>query len=255
MAVTRLDIAQGLTALGVKPSDALLIHSSLSSFGEVDGGADAVIDGALDAVSHHGAVMVPALTGHEDLSPEHPPHIDLRTTPCWTGIIPETLRQRPEAVRSIHPTHSCAAIGRRAHELTARHEWSPTPCGVLSPYYRLAAANGKIVMLGCGLESCTTFHTIEELANVDYHLQPDIAHGTCIDMEGNRIETPCRLHSYEGPERNFPVMEPILIDRRLMQAGTIGMATVKVIDSMGLIEAALHYLRSDPYFLCMRPSA
>jgi hypothetical protein len=72
-------------------------------------------------------------------------------------------------------------------------------------------------------------------------------------MDGNCIDTPCRLHSYEGPERNFPVMEPILIDHRLMHVGTIGMCTVKVIDAMGLIESALHQLCSDPYFLCARP--
>jgi aminoglycoside 3-N-acetyltransferase len=159
------------------------------------------------------------------------------------------LRQRPEAVRSVHPTHSCAAIGRRAAELTRGHHLSPTPCGVTSPYFRLALAGGAIVMIGCDLSRCTTCHTIEELANVDYHLQPRVARGSCIDQSGARIETPCRLHRYDGPERDFPVLEPLLLDTGLMRKGTVGHAEIRMIDAMGLIETALDRLRFDPCFL------
>jgi len=120
----------------------------LRSFGPVDGGANAVIDGLLEALGPEGTLLVPTLTGHRGLSPENSPHIDLRTAPCWTGTIPETLRQRPGAVRSVHPTHSCAAIGQRAAALTRDHHISPTPCGITSPYFRNALAGGYIAMVG-----------------------------------------------------------------------------------------------------------
>jgi len=247
--ITRDEIAEGFRALGVRLGEVLLVHSSLKSFGQVDGGADAVIDGLLDALGPEGTLLVPTLTGHEELSPENPPHVDLRTAPCWVGIIPETLRQRPGAVRSTHPTHSCVAIGARAEELTRDHEVSPTPCGVTSPYYRVAEAGGRIAMAGCPLDTCTIFHTIEELANVGYHLQTEVAYGTCIDRHGNRVETPCLLHSYDGPERNFPVVEPLLLDKRLMRVGKVGESTVRLIDAMGLIETTLERIRFDPYYL------
>ncbi|HOD51832.1 MAG TPA: AAC(3) family N-acetyltransferase [Candidatus Hydrogenedentes bacterium] len=247
--VTRSDITAGFRELGIHLGDAILVHSSLSSFGHVEGGADAVIDGILDALGPEGTLLVPTLTGGPELSPENPPHIDLRTAPCWVGRIPETARQRSEAVRSVHPTHSCAAIGSRAAELTRGHYLSPTPCGVTSPYFRLAAAGGSIVMIGCGLSRCTTCHTVEELANVDYHLQRRVAYGWCIDQTGARIETPCLLHSYDGPERDFPVLEPGLLEKGLMRKGTIGNAEIRVIDAMGLIETALDRLRFDPYYL------
>lgn len=247
--IDRAGIAEGLRALGVRPGSVLLMHSSLRSFGQVIGGADAVIDGILDVIGPEGTLLAPTLTGHETLSPENPPHIDLRSTPGWTGRISETLRQRPGAVRSIHPTHSCAAFGGHAGELTHEHYVSATPCGTASPYFRVAEAGGYIIMAGCGLESCTTFHTVEELANVDYHLQPEIACGSCIDLEGRRIDTPCRLHSYQGPARDFPVMEPILLERGLMRIGTVGESEVRVIHAMGLIEATLDKLRFDPYYV------
>lgn len=247
--LTRSDIAQGFRELGLSPGGSLLLHSSLKSFGHVDGGPDAVIDGLLDALGEAGTLLAPTLTGSPELSPDNPPHIDLRITPCWTGAIPEALRQRPGAIRSTHPTHSCAAAGFRAEELTRGHHLSPTPCGVTSPYFRLAAAGGYIAMAGCALDACTTCHTIEELANVDYHLQPEVAYGSCIDRHGNHVETPCRLHSYNGPARDFPVLEPLLLERGLMRIGAVGHGTVRLISAMGLIETALDKMRFDPFFI------
>jgi aminoglycoside 3-N-acetyltransferase len=125
--VTRMMISDRLRSLGVKNGDILLVHSSLSRFGHVEGGADAVIDGILDAVGTEGTVLVPTLTGSDKLSPANPPIFDVLNTPSWTGIIPETFRKRPEAVRSLHPTHSVAAIGKKAREITANHEKCNTP--------------------------------------------------------------------------------------------------------------------------------
>ncbi|HEO71433.1 MAG TPA: AAC(3) family N-acetyltransferase [Candidatus Hydrogenedentes bacterium] len=250
--LTRAALAAGFRNLGLKDEGVVLLHSSLSSFGHVEGGADTVIDALLDVIGTEGALVVPTLTGGPELSPANPPHIDLRSTPCWTGRIPETLRQRPEAVRSIHPTHSCAAVGCRAAALADGHAISPTPCGAMSPYFRVAQAGGKIVMAGCGLESCTTCHTVEELAHVPYHLQSDVAYASCIDTQGRRIETPVRLHSYAGPKRDFPILEPLLTERGLIAIGMVGASTVRVIDAMGLIETALERVRFDPYYLTDR---
>jgi aminoglycoside 3-N-acetyltransferase len=252
--LTRKDIADGFCALGVPVGTALLVHSSLRSFGEVEGGAGTVIDGILDALGPEGTLLVPTLTGHEDLSPDNPPHVDLRTQACWTGRICETLRQRPDAVRSTHPTHSCAAVGARAEDLIRDHHHSPTPCGITSPYYRVALAGGHIAMVGCMLDTCTTFHTVEELANLDYVCQGEVAAATCIDRHGAQVETPLRLHSYAGPERDFPVMEPILLERGLMWIGQVGASTVRVMDAMGLIQATMERLRFDRYYITERRS-
>lgn len=245
----RQDIASGFRTLGIQRGDTLLMHSSLRSFGHVEGGANAVLDGILDVLGPEGTLVVPTLTGYEGLSVENPPHVDLRTAACWNGLIPETLRRYPQAIRSVHPTHSCAAVGGYAGDLTRGHALSPTPCGVTSPYFRVAQTGGWIVLAGCDLSVCTTFHTVEELANVDYHLQPGIAYGTCIDRQGERVETPCRLHQYGGPERDFPVMEPILQQNGLMRIGRVGASTVRLVHAMGLIENTLDQLRFDPYFI------
>ncbi len=246
--MTRTELHQAFQSF-IPDGAAVLMHSSLKRLGIIDGGPDAVIDALMDALGPEGTLLVPTLTGHEALSAHNPPHIDLRTEPCWTGIIPETLRRRDDAVRSIHPTHSCAAIGARAEALTRDHYISPTPCGITSPYFRVALDGGYIAMLGCTLDTCTTFHTIEEIANLPYVCQEDVARGTCIDRFGNTVETPCRLHRYDGPARNFPVMEPVLNAKRAMRIERVGNAEVRFINAMALLELTLDQLRYDPMFL------
>jgi hypothetical protein len=56
--VRKEDIKAGLTRLGLKKGDTVGVHSSLSSFGYVDGGADAVIDALLETVGPRGNVVM-----------------------------------------------------------------------------------------------------------------------------------------------------------------------------------------------------
>src|SRR5919201_6383296 len=103
--LSREAIVSDLRALRLEAGALVLVHSSLSSLGWVESGAQTVIDALLEAVSPDGTVLVPTLTGTIQDGPEHPPIFDPRATPCWTGIIPETFRRLPSTRRSSHPTH------------------------------------------------------------------------------------------------------------------------------------------------------
>ena len=103
--VSKSDIEKRLREIGIKEGDKLLVHSSLSSFGYVEGGADTVIDALIESVGFEGTVLVPTLTGSAELSPQNPPVFDVLISPCWTGKILESFRSRKNARRSYHPTH------------------------------------------------------------------------------------------------------------------------------------------------------
>ncbi|MDI6828185.1 MAG: AAC(3) family N-acetyltransferase, partial [Armatimonadota bacterium] len=226
----------------------VLTHSSLSSFGYVEGGADAVIDAIIEAVSPGGTVIFPTLTGNKNLSPENPPFFDIASTPCWTGLIPETARKRQGFIRSAHPTHSVCAFGDQAEYFTESHEFCPTPCGEGSPYDKLVEVGGYILLIGVGHECNTTMHYCEEMANVPYHLQEKEAYAMVKYPDGRTADVPVRLHKY-GTPRNFARLEPEFIARGIQTEGKIGNSTVKLIKANKMAEIVLAHLRKDPMFL------
>jgi len=243
--VTSKDLARGLHFLGIRSPDVILVHSSLSSFGYVEGGADGIIDGLLAAVAPGGTVMVPTLTGSSELGPAFPPYFDVRATPCWTGRIPETFRQRPQALRSLHPTHSVAAIGPRARELTAEHERSETPCGPETPYGRLVKLDGWVVLLGVGLQCVTLFHHVEEVTALDYHMQSEPVRATVVDYDASSKTVVVGLHQY-GSVRDFSSLERNLREQGILLSTEVGSATVRAIKAKPFVAFALELVRRDP---------
>ncbi|MCD6289200.1 MAG: AAC(3) family N-acetyltransferase [Anaerolineae bacterium] len=248
--LTASDIAKDLRALGLKPGDDVLVHSSLSSLGWVEGGAETVIDALLAAVSPGGTVLMPALTGSPDDGPENPPRVDVRSTPCaeWIGRIPETFRRRPEVIRSLHPTHSVTAIGARARWYTTGHELCDTPCGPGSPYVRLMDHGGYILLLGCTQESNTSLHAIEELAGVPYRLQRRETEAIVVDESGREIVVRGRL-SWWGWKRRFSRVDEPLRQAGAMREGKVGKAHARLISASGLRDVVLPLLSADPFYL------
>ncbi len=160
-------VRDALCTLGVTDGDILLFHSSLKSFGYIEGGADAVIDGALLAVGDRGTLVAPTLV-QRDFANAYK-NWDKNRTPSDVGRITEVFRKRPEALRSDQATHSVAAIGPMAKFLTEGH----TACGPRpsiygdyafaesSPWQKMYDLGGKVVFMGATIESNTYRHFIE----------------------------------------------------------------------------------------------
>lgn len=245
--VTKQEIIAGLYDMGLVSGAVVLVHSSLSSFGHVKGGADTVIDALIEVVGSQGTVLVPTLTGSEALSADNPPVFDPLHTPCWTGTIPETFRRRSQAVRSHHPTHSVAAIGAQAQELTAGHETCITPCGPDSPYGRIASVGGYILLIGVDHESNTTFHLAEEIVGVPYHMQPGLVAAQIV-QEGQSRTVHLMIHRY-GHRRCFQRMEPILQERGIQRETVIGKSRARLVEAKHLVDVTCQALRQDPNIL------
>ena len=56
--VNKEDIKAGPRTLGLKKGDSVGVHSSLRRFGNVEGGADAVIDALLEVVGQEGNIVM-----------------------------------------------------------------------------------------------------------------------------------------------------------------------------------------------------
>lgn len=92
---TPADIAQGLRTVGLAPAFAVLVHSSLSATGYLDGGADAVAEGLLDAVGPEGLAPCPP-------HPWPPPPRAPTPPPPAAALSSGSARTRSDG-RAIHP--------------------------------------------------------------------------------------------------------------------------------------------------------
>jgi aminoglycoside N3'-acetyltransferase len=168
--VTRDAVVTGLRRLGIEAGDTVFFHSSLKSLGRVDGGPAAVIDGVSEAVGASGTVVVPAFTLLNRVGP-FGSWYDHESSPSTVGLITETLRRRPDAVRSFHPIHSVAAIGRLKQAVTAPHRgasgrvspWCDAAFAHDSPLDLLVRWDAWYVLLGVTFHVQTLMHYVETI--------------------------------------------------------------------------------------------
>ncbi len=164
---TKESLKQDLQNAGLKPDDAIMIHSSMKSIGPVEGGADTVIDALMEYFAD-GLLMLPTHTWAQ--MGENYSFFDPETEPACVGILPNIFRQRPGVVRSLHPTHSIAAYGPRAAEYIKGEENVLTPCQPDGCWGRLRDENAKILMLGVPHSKNTFIHSVEEVLDVPERL-------------------------------------------------------------------------------------
>ena len=171
--VTKDDIAGELVGLGVPRGGLLFVHSSLSAIGEVEGGADAVVDALLEALGPEGTLVVPTFTYADPH--DYPDSIDPKwifdpaTTHSGMGSITNAVRTRDGAMRSVHLWHSVAAIGPLAEKVvTGNGKTWASAWDAHSPMAWLFDNGGAILMLGVPYQNLTAIHVWEVELDVDY---------------------------------------------------------------------------------------
>ena len=110
---TKAELKQQLQNAGLTGKETILIHSSMKAIGEVESGADTVLDAWMEYFAD-GLLLLPTHTW-ANVNAEHPVY-DYRSTPSCVGLLTNLFRQRAGVVRSLHPTHSLAGFGKGAAE-------------------------------------------------------------------------------------------------------------------------------------------
>lgn len=177
--VTRDELMEDLSRLGVRAGDMVLVHAAVSKVGQILGGPDTMIAALRETVGAAGtiaaytdwdasyeALLLPDGTV-PDAWRDHIPPFDPATSRAVrdNGIFPEFLRTMPGAVRSGSPGASMTAIGAKAEWLLANHPLD-YGYGPGSPFAKLVEAGGKVLMLGAPPDTMTLLHHAEHLADI-----------------------------------------------------------------------------------------
>ncbi len=235
------EIADGLKSLGVGAGDVVFVHSSLSSMGHVDGGAETVVDAFLDVLGPKGTLVVPTFTLERDM--EHGPILDPARDESGTGRITEAARTRPDATRSSHISHSVAAIGADS-EMTDHH--GPSAWAADGPFWRLHELDGKIVLLGVPYLRCTYFHMLEQIVQVPYRRWIE-SEARLLEPDGTLL--PLVTRSFV-PEKDFVgndfnKLGSVLEERGLARVGAIGNAVTRVFGARDAVLLSVELYRDD----------
>lgn len=158
MIIDKSILKKGFSSIGISSGMKLAVHSSLSSFGHVDGGADSVIDALCELITESGTLIMPSFNHGEPY--QNGNIFDIRSTRTKNGIIPDTFWRRPDVIRSMNPTHSFAVWGSDAHLYADFHQ-SSSVMGFGSPLHKLMEDGGHCLLIGTGYRTNTFHHVVE----------------------------------------------------------------------------------------------
>lgn len=168
MSATRSSLAADLRQLGVTPGSVIMVHASVRSVGPVSGGVNVVVQALRDAVGPMGTIVA-----YVDFEPfygdgdDEIPVFDkcIAHAARDHGVLHETLRTWPGALRSDHPDAGVVALGRLAEWIVSEHPFR-YGYGEGSPFERVLEAQGKVLLLGAPLDTITLLHCAEHRARI-----------------------------------------------------------------------------------------
>ncbi len=241
--VTHHDIVLSLQHLGVVRGAVIEVHSSLSAFGWVEGGAATVIDTLVDVVGPEGTLIMSAYP----VSPAVPlsdEERDRRIT--WKvrklpldspertgmGVVADTFRQRADVVCGSGFFRTCA-WGRDA-------EWH------CNGYHGLLAVDGWCLLLGVGIDRCSSMHVAE-----DVPLPADILAYWDIPEQIQRAYDAHQWNiGYGGtPADAWQKVWDAADGQGLIRHSQIGQARCHYFKARSVVAIYRHWRQADPYGL------
>ncbi|MFI6100423.1 aminoglycoside N(3)-acetyltransferase [Lentzea sp. NPDC051213] len=238
---------RGFRALGVTEGATLVVHSSVSAFGQVDGGAVTVLRALRAAVGQSGTVVVPAFTGDVIADP-HPgcrtagdPEVEAARArvplfhdafPTAMGAVPTAVLAEPERLRSRHPQASVAALGAAAEYIT-EHQPFAYALGPDSPFSRLYELKAQILLLGVGHNRNSFLHHAESMVpghRTKLRRFPYLVEGQRVWLEAPDVG--------DDNDTHFPRVGTDWADQGQVSRQVIGAARCELVDAVPFIEFA-----------------
>ncbi|HET7114128.1 MAG TPA: AAC(3) family N-acetyltransferase, partial [Pyrinomonadaceae bacterium] len=227
----------------------LLVHSSLSACGSIDGGPATVISALRSWITDRAALALPTHTWSYPDATGIAPVYDFTATPSVVGTITNHYWRQPGVVRSQHPSHSIAVSGPGAEDLCRDHELRETPCGPGTPYLRIAEGNSSVLMFGATMDSYTLFHTAEDAADVPYLYFPEQVTLRTRGADGT-IRSVQMWRQDMSVARRFAATADWLAEQGLLVRRRLGLGELLFIPSArALHDRVVETMRRDPLFL------
>lgn len=226
-AVTAADLDRGLDSLGLDGTQNVIVHASLRSFGQLEGGARTVVD---ELERRTSTLVAPAFTYATLLSrPSSPVRASFNRDSRVSrdiGRVPQEMVERAAARRSFHPALSFVAPGQEAERVTAAQTLD-------SPYQPIGALydlDGYALLMGVDFGSNTTVHYGEHLAGMPLLTR-------WVPLDGQVSPT-----AFPNCSADFANLEPYVRGREVQ----VGPATLRLYRVRDLVDETVRLLSHNP---------
>lgn len=229
----------------------MIVHASLSAFGEVSGGVESVLSALLSSFE---TIIMPVFTYKTMIIPEVGPpdnaisygsgkdanrmaEIFQPDLPAdkMMGVLSETFRTHPNVQRSIHPILSFAGLNAQVI-LDSQGIYDP-----LLPIHTLVDQEGWVLLMGVDQTVNTSIHFGEKLAGRKQFIRWALTSKGTISCRG-----------FPGCSDGFETIAPRL--DKVRSIVKVGEAFIQSIPLVNLMEVVCAMLKEDPLaLLCERP--
>ncbi len=238
----KTDFIKAFKNIGIQNGMALEVHSSLSSFGYVEGGAETVIEALLECVGETGSIFMPALRlsspmelSKEDKSmgitvkikvlPVDAPRTDM-------GIIADTFRQRSDVITGEGIIRT-SGWGRHAKEAAK---------GGLD---YVIHHGGKALLLGVDIYKLTAMHYVEDVMPQEISDIFKPSEEVCKKYPSDEWF----IESGEPPVKAWYTIQDMAYQKGIIQEGYIGKSKYMFFDIWDVVSLYKKELESNPFKL------
>ena len=231
---TKEEIFAQLDRFQAPRDGAVLMHSSLRAIGNVEGGAQGLLDILVEYFTGEGGLFcVPTHTWHnlgKDIT------LDMASDENCLGAFASVAIRDPRGIRSENPCHSMVVFGPREkaeafveNELRVPNPIAPTGC-----YGKLYDLGGQILLAGVAHNRNTFLHTAEDILALPNRMGGDPVPVAVLRKDGSIVRRRMELFLTDYTDDisyRFPKYETAFRYHRCITDGFLGNAPTQLCDA------------------------
>ena len=231
---TKEDIFEQLRKMGAPKNSVVLMHSSLRLIGQIEGGANGLLDSLIEYFTADGGLFCVPTHTWSNLNKEIT--LDMTDPSTCLGAFSDIAAADPRGIRSENPTHSMMVFGDRLRaEKFVRDEHlvssgtAPNSC-----YGKICEQGGFILLAGVAHNKNTYLHCVNEMLGMPNRLGCEQKSVTVKRATGEIVSCkiyPHRTDFVKDISMRFPKYETAFRYHGAITDGFVGDAPTQLCDA------------------------
>ncbi len=249
------DLIRALQEIGLKKGDVALVSTELFAMGKLKTAQTKeelcrlICEAILSIIGAEGTLAVNAYTTYTQ---RYGLPFDRERSRPTTGVFSEYILFHPDSIRSTHPIHSVAALGKYKEKICL--DTSPSNYGFDSPVDRMLNLNCQILRLGVDFGDNVFTHYVEGLYGLPYFYNKLLDVDVVVDgKKTDRLFFATVRHLNLTMEDNYEPIKAALVKAKRVYSAAVGDGWVHRIDAKEYCRTLIELLNQNPWALVKNP--